>query len=534
MPKLTSEQAVRAYDYLNNASIVVEKHNDGKDWVTITSETTEELATDWLIGEGVVFVARGAALPLTAFCEIFFGGGELATGIPNQDWEQELRDSTKPFTMEGKRLVPNLFQAGRTGLVSELAYEHLLSANAFMDTNNYQNSINEYNKALSLIPSASVIHYYRAQAHSNLGNNQQAYNDIQAYREIVPLDESVLPWQNIIHGKLGEEYMNRGHSLLMAGNYQEAINEYNKALSLIPSASVIHYYRAQAHSNLGNNQQAYNDIQAYREIVPLDESVLPWQNIIHGKLGEEYMNRGHSLLMAGNYQEAINEYNIALSLIPSASVIYYYRAQAHSNLGNNQQAYNDIQAYRGIMPLDQSVLPLYNIILKKVTQSTINSTNLTKIPPKRNQNVGDCRNRGQINYPEKYSMSHQEEQRKNQAVQEEQRKAQIKKNAEEIKAQLKRVENSFIESEKKRIEQQKSISDRNNRFIEQEKRNLASSGRPSSAGMFNKKHNLDTLDCKIGKGEISINGNSGTQWYCRTNSSLPHTARNPTTGKTWF
>ncbi len=452
MPKLTSEQAVRAYDYLNNASIVVEKHNDGKDWVTITSETTEELATDWLIGEGVVFVARGAALPLTAFCEIFFGGGELATGIPNQDWEQELRDSTKPFTMEGKRLVPNLFQAGRTGLVSELAYEHLLSANAFMDTNNYQNSINEYNKALSLIPSASVIHYYRAQAHSNLGNNQQAYNDIQAYREIVPLDESVLPWQNIIHGKLGEEYMNRGHSLLMAGNYQEAINEYNKALSLIPSASVIHYYRA----------------------------------------------------------------------------------QAHSNLGNNQQAYNDIQAYRGIMPLDQSVLPLYNIILKKVTQSTINSTNLTKIPPKRNQNVGDCRNRGQINYPEKYSMSHQEEQRKNQAVQEEQRKAQIKKNAEEIKAQLKRVENSFIESEKKRIEQQKSISDRNNRFIEQEKRNLASSGRPSSAGMFNKKHNLDTLDCKIGKGEISINGNSGTQWYCRTNSSLPHTARNPTTGKTWF
>ncbi len=120
MSKLTQEQAIRAYDYLNGSSLVVDKHNDGKDWITITSETPEELATDWLIYEGLVLVAKGVALPLTAFFEVFFGESELGTGIPQEELPPEFINLTRPFEIEGSRLLTNLFPEGRSGLVEKL------------------------------------------------------------------------------------------------------------------------------------------------------------------------------------------------------------------------------------------------------------------------------------------------------------------------------------------------------------------------------------------------------------------------------
>jgi len=58
--------------------------------------------------------------------------------------------------------------------------------------------------------------------------------------------------------------------------------------------------------------------------------------------GEEHKNKGNSLLNSQKYEEAINEYNIAISCIPDNAIFYANRGFAYQKMNKHESAINDL------------------------------------------------------------------------------------------------------------------------------------------------------------------------------------------------
>jgi tetratricopeptide (TPR) repeat protein len=341
MSRLTQEQAIRAYDYLNTTSLVVDKHNDGKDWITITSETTEELARDWLIAEGISFVARGVTLPLTAFFEVFFGGGEMGTSIPREELPQEFRDQTRPFTMEGNRLLPNLFPEGRSGLVDRLTQTKLEKENVakasvklgfenFYLKGHYKQALALYDQAIALSPHMKSFYFNCAQANVALGNYQQALNDLKTCQQDLSFNQTTInDYQNVIiqsiaNYEISKGALRLGYEDFLYQRYDRAIALYSQAISLNPADKSIYHYRALVYTALGNYDQATSDNNASQSSANFDQNALKLYNDIQVKMSNEQRAREHIILglnlsSTQNPQMAIAQYDAASTLDPALS-----------------------------------------------------------------------------------------------------------------------------------------------------------------------------------------------------------------------
>ena len=125
-----------------------------------------------------------------------------------------------------------------------------------------------------------------------------------------------------------EDYCNRGWAYhTECCRYQEAINDYNKAIELNPKYERAYNNRGNSYYELGNTQQSIED---YSKAIELD----PQHTC-------SYYNRGLAYDKLGNYQEAIKDFSKEIELSPQNEYAYYYRGSAYGNLGNYQQAIKD-------------------------------------------------------------------------------------------------------------------------------------------------------------------------------------------------
>jgi tetratricopeptide (TPR) repeat protein len=109
-----------------------------------------------------------------------------------------------------------------------------------------------------------------------------------------------------------EAHNNLGNALLQAGNVAEAIKHYHEALRLMPDSALVHYNLANALSQAGQTEEA---IGHYEQAL--------W---IRPEYAEAHYNLGNALLQAGRVSEAIGHYEQALQIKPEY-------AEAHNNLG---------------------------------------------------------------------------------------------------------------------------------------------------------------------------------------------------------
>jgi tetratricopeptide (TPR) repeat protein/S1-C subfamily serine protease len=122
-------------------------------------------------------------------------------------------------------------------------------------------------------------------------------------------------------------YNNRGLAKSDLGNKQEAISDYNQAITLSPNHINAYNNRGNAKSDLGNKQEAISDYNRVIALNPKDDSA--------------YYNRGNARFSLGNKQEAISDYNRAIALNPQYSEAYTNRGVTKSDLGNKQGAISD-------------------------------------------------------------------------------------------------------------------------------------------------------------------------------------------------
>ncbi len=208
-----------------------------------------------------------------------------------------------------------------------------LSVGSFVQTSYWRNSESLWTHTLACTSDNAL-------AHNNLGNDLLLAG--QADEAITHFQKAVA-----IQADYSEAYNNLGNALVQEGRLDEAITRYQKALEIKPNY-------AEAYSNLGNAlvqkglvDEAVAHFQKALEIQPeyakahynlgdtllqkgrVDEAIAHFQKAleIRSDYAEACNNLGNALLQKGRIEEAIARYERALDINPGY-------AEACNNLGN--------------------------------------------------------------------------------------------------------------------------------------------------------------------------------------------------------
>jgi tetratricopeptide (TPR) repeat protein len=118
---------------------------------------------------------------------------------------------------------------------------------------------------------------------------------------------------------------NDGERYLMVGDYEKAIDAYNRAIALDPRASEAYLGRGTAYEELGEFHKALDDYNSAVAITPNDAGV--------------YIIRGLVYELLGNYDMALQNYSTSIQINPNNANAYFHRGNACMNLGNVAQAF---------------------------------------------------------------------------------------------------------------------------------------------------------------------------------------------------
>ena len=192
------------------------------------------------------------------------------------------------------------------------AWEEILESYNFGD---YEKVIVQATELFSLITPFSDLHLIRAIAYRDTGFFIEAYEDFDAAVELQPDN--------------GYNYFNRGYAFLMEENYGDAVNDFNEAVLLIPDMYEAYWNRGIAYNWLEENKLALKDLKQAVELIPQYNPYL-------------LRDRAVVLNELGLYDDALNDYTLAIDIFPDEAVFYAERGLVLQTIGNNQAAVADL------------------------------------------------------------------------------------------------------------------------------------------------------------------------------------------------
>jgi tetratricopeptide (TPR) repeat protein len=165
-----------------------------------------------------------------------------------------------------------------------------LNSQKFLDAHTYLLHIVE-NAPEALFPKALLAHIYdwRGRSYLSLHRYQQAITD---FNQAITLDANDA-WK----------YVDRGLAYRLSKNNQQALQDFDQAIKLQPDFLAAYAQRAFTNSELKHYEQAINDLNAAIEINP--------------KYGWAYGQRGRAYRQLKNYQQALQDLSQAITLDPS-------------------------------------------------------------------------------------------------------------------------------------------------------------------------------------------------------------------------
>ncbi len=236
-----------------------------------------------------------------------------------------------------------------TSLASiSIIYLLLLSGLSYNRAQVWENSMTLWNDVLAKNENVEIALNNRGSLLYKSGKYQQALNDFTKAIEISP--------------DRAETYNNRGGVLNDLKDYKGALRDYSKALALDASYEKAYYgmggvYLSQnqfekaidqydqainlnptyaaAYSNRANAKINLSRVQ--EAMADFDEALRINPNYV-----EAYSNRGIARVVLGDFNGAIKDYSFALSLKSDDALTYYLRALAYEMIGKKQEACNDL------------------------------------------------------------------------------------------------------------------------------------------------------------------------------------------------
>ncbi len=227
------------------------------------------------------------------------------------------------FNIEEKTLFQDIY-----GFAQVNNTKHKLSIKTESDyfqeayeEDNAEQAIVLYQKAIGIKPD-DAAYYNMGNAYGELGEYQKAINAYQKAIEI-KLD-------------MHEAYNNMGNAYNELKKYQKAINACQKAIEIKPD-------NHEAYNNMGN---AYNGLKEYQKAINV------YQKAIEIKPNDmAYYNMGVVYKELKEYQKAINAYQKAIEIKPN-DVAYNNMGDAYDELKEYQKAINAYQKGIEIKPND--------------------------------------------------------------------------------------------------------------------------------------------------------------------------------------
>ena len=177
------------------------------------------------------------------------------------------------------------------------------------------------------------------------GEYQQA---IDCYNKAIELDPED-----------ADTYNNKGIALKSLGEYQQAIDCYDKAIKLKPDDLKAYYNKGDALRELGDHQQAIDCYDKAIELTP--------------DYADAYNNKGIALHNLGEYQQAIDCYDRALELRPDDANVYNNKGYTLYKLSKYEQS---IDWYNKAIELDPNVANTHNnrrILLRMLEEKKQNN-----------------------------------------------------------------------------------------------------------------------------------------------------------------
>jgi len=146
-------------------------------------------------------------------------------------------------------------------------------------------------------------------------------------------------WSHVLkyHTNTSLPFRNRANYRRDQGRIEEALADYNAAIKLKPDGA-LYNSRAKLYFNLEKYQEALDD---YNRAIAADNTA-----------GEYYINRGAVYALTGNLEPALNDFNKGLSLTPEHANGYKNRSLVYQAMQRWNEALKDVETYLAMHPED--------------------------------------------------------------------------------------------------------------------------------------------------------------------------------------
>ncbi len=125
------------------------------------------------------------------------------------------------------------------------------------------------------------------------------------------------------------DYFKKGNAFFDHGQYEKAIENYNKVIELEPSNIKAYYNKGLAHQKLGLQDKAIKD---FTKIIQLKSDYI-----------QAYFERGNIYFDKGLNKEAIEDYSKTLEINPDDVNSLFNRGLAYKRMKNYKAAYQDFK-----------------------------------------------------------------------------------------------------------------------------------------------------------------------------------------------
>jgi tetratricopeptide (TPR) repeat protein len=205
---------------------------------------------------------------------------------------------------------------------------------AYEDLKQYDRAEADYNAALQIEPLDPDFYAKRGFYFSRRGRYDDALADFRRGNELVPTDGGFPFGEGEVYGKLGQHEK-------AAESYTEAIRRNSRIAS---------YYRERG--------SAYNYLDKFKEAkADYDKALaLGYPVPAPRETADSNIGRGYASLHLGHYQDAIDDFDAALKILPRSSRTYAWRGWAYQSLGKRAEAVADYKVALAIDPKNESAL----------------------------------------------------------------------------------------------------------------------------------------------------------------------------------
>ena len=307
--------------------------------------------------------AKSLADVLTAFKTIFhsFSGGKTNESKVFSELMRGLLISTDGNELQVRDVVT---QATLNMLAKSLASEYYIDRGITqMRLSDPDGAIAQYTKSLLLDPGNAMALNNRGKANADKGNLDAAIADYDKAIALAP--------------ERGLIYNNRGFVRLRKKEFDAAILDFDKSIALDPTFAFPYNNRGQAFAEKGNLEKAMADYDksialddtnafafanrgnARTQIGDLDGAIADLDRAItlSPKMAEAYNGRGNAryarYLQTGldpELNQAIDDYNQAISLVPNDALLYANRGYALKDKEEYKRAIADFDKSLALNP----------------------------------------------------------------------------------------------------------------------------------------------------------------------------------------